>query len=104
MFDEQQQPLARWGGIEKLLNEHEADLERTREMASILADYGLLGTVLDAGDACGGEPLNLTGMHRVNEPRAKCSPPTSCAPCCKGHPGAYLCHPISLDNLAPARP
>ena len=42
MFGEQQEPLPRWKEIEKLLEEYEADLERTKEMCGILADYGLL--------------------------------------------------------------
>jgi len=37
MFGDDGAPLERWQPIEKLLNEYEADLERTREMCSILA-------------------------------------------------------------------
>jgi hypothetical protein len=42
MFDTSGAPLPRWEPISKLLQEYEADLERTREMCGILADYGLL--------------------------------------------------------------
>src|SRR5207247_6863450 len=41
MFDGGGKPTARWSEIERLLSEYEADLERAREMCSILADYGL---------------------------------------------------------------
>src|SRR5689334_3005030 len=41
MFDANGQPLEKWKEIEKLLAEYEVDLERSREMCGILADYGL---------------------------------------------------------------
>jgi hypothetical protein len=42
MFDSKGQPNGKWTDIERLLAEYEADLERSREMCAILADYGLL--------------------------------------------------------------
>jgi len=42
MFDPGGNPLPRWSGTGKLLEEYERDLERTREMCGILADFGLL--------------------------------------------------------------
>ena len=36
------QPTAKWQAFERLLGEYETDLERTRELCAILADYGLL--------------------------------------------------------------
>jgi hypothetical protein len=41
MFDSGGQPGAKWRDIERLLSEYEADLDRSREMCAILADYGL---------------------------------------------------------------
>src|SRR5205807_6362090 len=57
MFDPQGQPNAKWKDLERLLGEYEADLERSREMCSILSDYGLF------------EPFTMqaTGMFRVVE-------------------------------------
>lgn len=69
LFDAGGEPTSRWTGIQKLLNEYEADLERTREMCSILADFGLLEPFSVQAAPNGGEAMNLTGMHRVNEAR-----------------------------------
>jgi hypothetical protein len=40
MFDAAGQPSEKWKGVERLLSEYEADLERMREMCALLADYG----------------------------------------------------------------
>lgn len=69
LFDAAGEATARWTGIQKLLNEYEADLERTREMCSILADFGLLEPFSVQASPNGGDAMNLTGMHRVNEAR-----------------------------------
>jgi len=42
MFDDAGAPLERWRPLDQLLNEYEADLERSKEMCAILADYALL--------------------------------------------------------------
>ena len=72
MFDAGGTPILRWHDIERLLSEYEADLGRTREMCSILADYGVLEPFSMQAtlpkDKCG-EAMHLTGMHRVNETR-----------------------------------
>jgi len=63
MFDAQGQASERWTQIERLLTEYEADLERSREMCTLLADYGVLEPfTVQAGGA-----LQVTGMHRVAE-------------------------------------
>jgi len=70
MFDAKGQPNAKWGEIEKLLSEYEADLERSREMCAILADYGLLEPFTmqaTLNKDKGGGAMHLTGMHRVSE-------------------------------------
>lgn len=70
MFDAKGQPSARWTDIEKLLSEYEADLERGREMCSILADYGLLEPFTmqaTLAKSKSGGAMHVTGMHRVSE-------------------------------------
>ena len=67
MFDAQGKPSARWTGIEKLLSEYEADLERSREMCATLSDYGLLEPFTMQATFNKGGAMHLTGMHRVSE-------------------------------------
>jgi hypothetical protein len=68
MFDAEGKPTQRWSQIEQLLREYEADLERTRELCSILADYDLFEPfTMQATPASGAQPLNLAGMFRVRE-------------------------------------
>ena len=68
MFDADGNPQGRWKDIERLLTEYEADLERSREMCTILADYGLLeGFTMQATLEKGGAAMQITGMHRVAE-------------------------------------
>jgi SapC protein len=69
LFDEQQQPTSKWKDLERLLGEYEADLERSREMCSILADYGLFEPFTMQANlrAEGTKPLHMRGMHRVVE-------------------------------------
>ncbi len=68
MFDDKGEASAKWKDLERLLSEYEKDLERSREMCSILADYGLLepfsmqATFKDKGDK-----MQMTGMQRVAE-------------------------------------
>jgi hypothetical protein len=70
MFDEKGQPSAKWADIERLLSEYEADLERSREMCGIVADYGLLEPFTMQATLSkekGGGAMHVTGMHRVSE-------------------------------------
>ena len=67
MFDSQGQPVAKWKDMERLLTEFEADLERSREMCSILADYGLLEPFTMQATLNQGAAMHLTGMSRVDE-------------------------------------
>src|SRR6185295_5037800 len=68
MFDAKGQPLPKWAEIEALLREYEIDLERSREMCGVLADYGLLEPfTMQAKFDSGAAPVALTGMHRVSE-------------------------------------
>jgi hypothetical protein len=68
MFDAQGNAQGPWKEIERLLTEYEADLERSREMCAILADYALLeGFTMQATLEKGGAAMQITGMHRVAE-------------------------------------
>jgi hypothetical protein len=73
MFDAEGQPSAKWKDLERLLSEYETDLERSREMCSILADYGLLepftmqATLKDRAGQPKGGAMQMTGMQRVAE-------------------------------------
>ena len=70
MFDAKGQPSAKWQEFERLLGEYEADLERTREMCAILADYGLFEPFTMQATLKpekGGGSMQLGGMHRVAE-------------------------------------
>ena len=69
LFDGQGAPSAKWQSLERLLGEYEADLERSREMCSILSDYGLLEpfTMQATPKAEGAKRLQMTGLYRVAE-------------------------------------
>src|SRR5262245_4949146 len=70
MFDAGGQPSEKWKGVERLLAEYEADLERMREMCTLLADYSLhepFSTQAQLKDEKGGSSMQMTGMHRVPE-------------------------------------
>ena len=67
LFDEAGQPVEKWGTLQRLLSEYEADLERVRAMCALLADYGLLEPFSLQATPKGGAALQLTGMHRVAE-------------------------------------
>ena len=70
LFDAKGEASAKWREIERLLSEYEADLERSREMCAILADYGLLEPFTMQATLAkekGGGAMHVTGMYRVNE-------------------------------------
>ena len=67
LFDKDGKAVEKWAPIERLLREYEADLDRTRELCAILADYQLLEPFTMQAAQPGGQPLNLAGMFRVKE-------------------------------------
>jgi SapC len=71
LFDEHGSPSEKWRSLERLLGEYEADLERSREMCAILADYGLLEpfSMQATPKAADAKPVQMTGMYRVAEKR-----------------------------------
>jgi hypothetical protein len=67
LFDAEGKPVEKWAPIERLLREYEADLDRTREMCAIIADYALLEPFTMQATPANGQALNLAGMFRVKE-------------------------------------
>jgi hypothetical protein len=101
MFDDKGEPLPKWKDIEKLLSEYEVDLERSREMCAILADYGLLEPFTAQAKFNAGGGLNLTGMHRVAEGKLEHLNASQLKNLIKkGILGRVYAHLLSLDNFA----
>ena len=102
MFDPDGQPLEKWKEIERLLTEYEADLERSREMCGILADYGLLEPfTMQAKFNKGGDPMHMTGMHRVAEAKIEHLNASQLKNLVKkGILSRVYAHLLSLDNFA----
>lgn len=71
LFDDQGEPLAKWKDMRRLLTEYEADLERARELCSILSDYALLEPFSMQATLAAGDQMQLTGMHRVAEKKVE---------------------------------
>ncbi len=101
MFDAGGGALPKWQPIEKLLQEYEADLERSREMSAILSDYALLEPFAMQAKTNAGEAMNLTGMHRVDEKKLEFLNASQLKNLVKkGVIGRIYAHLISLDNFA----
>ncbi len=100
MFDAEGKAVPHWQPIEKLLQEYEADTERSREMSSILADYALLEPFVMQAQTKAGAEINLSGMFRVEEKRLE---PLNAAQhknlIRKGVMGRIYAHLISLENF-----
>jgi hypothetical protein len=69
MFNDKGEPNTKWKDLERLLGEYEADLERSREMCSILSDYGLFEPFTMQANLRteASKPMQMTGMFRVVE-------------------------------------
>jgi hypothetical protein len=102
MFDAAGKPLAKWTGIEQLLSEYEADLERSREMCSTLADYGVLEPfTMQATMNKGSGPMQLTGMQRVNEKNLEALNSAQLKNLMrKGYMARIYLHLLSLQNFS----
>ena len=101
MFDDSGAPLPRWQPIEKLLNEYEADLERSGEMCAILADYALLEPFTLQATLKSGGAMNLGGMYRVEEKKLEFLNAAQHRNLMrKGIMGRIYAHLISLENFA----
>ena len=101
MFDAAGAALPQWQPIEKLLQEYETDLERSREMCSILADYALLEPFVMQAQTNAGAAMNLAGMFRVEEKKLEFLNASQHKNLLKkGIMGRIYAHLISLDNFA----
>ncbi|HSD41975.1 MAG TPA: SapC family protein [Burkholderiales bacterium] len=102
MFDAEGKPTQRWNQIEQLLREYEADLERTRELCSILADHELLEPfTMQATPSSGAQPHNLAGMFRVREDKLEHLNAAQHKNLFKrGIVGRVYAHLLSLENFA----
>ena len=102
MFDGKGQPSEKWKEIERLLTEYEVDLERSREMCGILADYGLFEPfTMQAKLSKGGDPMAMTGMHRVAEAKIEHLNAAQLKNLVrKGILSRVYAHLLSLDNFA----
>ncbi len=101
LFDDKGEPTARWKNIEQLLREYEADLERTREMCAILADYALLEPFTLQAVLKSGGAMNLGGMYRVEEKKLEFLNAAQHKNLLKkGIMGRIYAHLLSLDNFA----
>ena len=101
MFDAQGEPSVKWRDMQRLLGEYEADLERGRELCSILADYALLEPFTMQAKPVKGDAVQLTGMHRVDEKRIEhlnVSQFKNLAK--KGVLGRIYAHLLSLENFS----
>lgn len=101
LFDEQGEPVPKWKDLQRLLTEYEADLERARELCAILADYALYEPFTLQATPAGGSPVQLTGMHRVDEKKVEhlnASQFKNLAK--KGILGRLYAHLLSLENFA----
>lgn len=101
LFDAQGQPIEKWKAIERLITEFEADLERARELCSILSDYGLLEPFTLQATLNQGGAVQLTGMHRVAEPKLEALNAAQLKNLLKkGILGRIYAHLLSIENFA----
>jgi SapC protein len=104
MFDAAGQPSDKWKGVERLLAEYEADLERMREMCALLADYGLLepfSMQATLKKEKGGGSMQMTGMHRVAEKNLENLNAAQLKNLMrKGYLARIYLHLLSLENFA----
>jgi len=102
LFDAKGQAIPKWKEIEGLLTQFEIDLERSREMCGILADYGLLEPfTMQAKLSKGGSPMAMTGMHRVAEAKIEHLNAAQLKNLVKkGILSRVYTHLLSLDNFA----
>ncbi len=100
MFDAEGKPLPKWQPIEKLLQEYEADMERSQEMSAILSDYALLEPFAMQAQTNAGAAMNLSGMYRVDEKKLEFLNASQHKNLIKkGVMGRIYAHLMSLDNF-----
>jgi hypothetical protein len=101
LFDAEGKPTERWASIERLLREYEGDLERTRELCAVLADYQLFEPfTMQAAPTGGAAPINLAGMYRVKEDKLEHLNAAQHKNLFKkGFVGRIYAHLLSLENF-----
>lgn len=101
LFDAAGQASDKWGTLERLLTEYEADLERSREMCALLADYGLLEGFTMQATPKGASAVQVTGMHRVAEKKLEDLDAAQLKELLrKGAMARIYMHLLSLQNFA----
>jgi hypothetical protein len=104
LFDAGGAPGEKWKGLERLLAEYEADLERMRDMCALLADYGLLEPFTMQATLRpekGGAKVQVTGMHRVVEKNLENLNAAQLKNLMrKGYLARIYLHLLSLENFA----
>jgi hypothetical protein len=103
LFDGKGKATEKWQEIERLLTEYEIDLERSREMCGIIADYGLLEpfTMQAKLNKGGGGPFAMTGMHRIVESKIEHLNASQLKNLVKkGILSRIYAHLLSLENFA----
>jgi hypothetical protein len=101
LFDGAGKPTERWSGMERLLAEYEADLDRTAQMCAALARLKLFVpfTMQVVEDSRPG--VRLAGMHRIDEARLKDLKPASLKVLVnKDFMPKIYAHLQSLDNFS----
>ena len=102
LYDDKGEPLPVWDNMRKLLFEFEADLARTEAMCKMVIELGLLEPfTMQAKFTNGGEPLAMTGMHRVAEGKIEHLNAAQLKNLVKkGILSRVYAHLLSLDNFA----
>ncbi|MCC7485150.1 MAG: SapC family protein [Burkholderiales bacterium] len=101
LFDKGGEPLPAWSERQKLLFEYEADLLRSEEMCRTLAQFGLLEPFTMQAVPNEGQPVAMTGMFRVAEPKLAELPAEKLKELTQnGMLSRVYAHLISLGNFA----
>ena len=100
LHDPKGNPLPVWEERKKLLFDYENDLVRSDEMSRSLAELGLLETFTMQAVPNEGEPIAMTGMHRVAEQKLTDLPPEKLKWLTQnGILARIYAHLISLNNF-----
>lgn len=100
LYDKDGEALATWTERQKLLFEYEADLLRSEELCRTVAALGLFEPFTMQAVPNEGEPVALTGMHRIAEQKlAELAPEQLKDLVQKGILSRLYAHLISLSNF-----
>ena len=100
LYDRQGEPLSAWQDRQKLLFEYETDLLRSEDMCRTIAALQLFEPFTMQAVPNVGEPLAMTGMHRVAEQKLSELPAEQLKDLVqKGILSRIYSHLISLSNF-----